>query len=170
MFAPGSWPVVAPPARGRRRPGMWSVMEVAGQSGLRRERRGPRCHHPAPRRRQTIVILQFAICNLQSLFRRELFSRIRAIRVTAGGSVCCLTASRSRQTRQRLSAQAKLFGGKPKALPPAALQDAPLPRSPSATSRRERDWPATSRPKTLPRPSPETLFLWARSEAATLTA
>jgi hypothetical protein len=35
-------------------------------------------------------------------------------------SVGCLTASRSRQTRQRLSAQAKLFGGKPEALPPAA--------------------------------------------------
>jgi hypothetical protein len=63
-----------------------------------------------------ICNLQFAICNLQFLIRRELFSRIRVIRAIG--------------PRRRL-----LFGGQPKALPPAAPQHAPLPRSPSATSR-----------------------------------
>jgi hypothetical protein len=116
----------------RARPPDMAVTPVAGQSWPRRlvadggQRCGARCHYPAPRRRQTIRIspilhfaicnLQFAICNLQSLIRRELFSRIRVIRAIG--------------PRRRL-----LFGGQPKALPPAAPQDAPLPRSPSATSR-----------------------------------
>jgi hypothetical protein len=79
-------------------------MEVAGQSWPRRGcgvDRGAITPRLPDGRPSSFCNLQFAICNLQSLFRRELFSRIRAIRVTG--------------PRRLL-----LFNGKPKALPPAA--------------------------------------------------
>jgi hypothetical protein len=209
-----------PCRRRSRRFGRVAVRCRLGETDLRTEeqdggtRRGPRCHHPAPRRRQTTVISQFAFFILQSLIRRKSPSRIRAIRVTsprrrllfngkpeptdapapvgAGEAVSrqaeagdCGSSRLRRRCRRQLAQRAtsSLSVGHERLL---KKSDAPcplgaelsatglppaIPRAPGAlTPRGFGTCQLPARTTRSRRPSPETSFLWVRSEAARLTA